>query len=328
MVILMGIFYLSRHAILINKENKPCEGFRKILRGNQGRPSQGSYNYFCEATMTKIGILHPGEMGISIAASAINNGHQGYWVSAGRSDQTRARAEKYDLIEIDSLVQFCKTCEIIMSVCPPHAAEEVARSVVETGFKGLYLDANAISLQRAVKIRQTLETGNIQFVDGGIIGGPAWKPKETWLYLSGEYAQEIASCFSEGPLETKIIGDEIGKASSLKMCYAAYSKGTTALLSAVLATAESLGVREELYLQWDMDDKDFSEQVNRRVTRLTAKAWRFEGEMHEIASTFQESGLPNGFHKAAGEIYHRMAKFKDSIETPPLNHVLKALLTQ
>ena len=171
-----------------------------------------------------------------------------------------------------------------------------------------------------------METADIHFVDGGIIGGPAWKPKETWLYLSGKDANIIADCFTNGPLETKIIGDEIGKASALKMCYAAYSKGTTALLAAILATAESLDVREELYQQWDMDDPNFSEQVNRRVRRVTAKAWRFEGEMHEIASTFQEAGLPNGFHEAAAEMFRRMANFKDEAETPKLEDVLNALL--
>jgi 3-hydroxyisobutyrate dehydrogenase-like beta-hydroxyacid dehydrogenase len=276
--------------------------------------------------MSKIGVLHPGEMGISIAASAINNGHQVCWMSQGRSNKTRARAEKYKLIEINSLSQLCQTCEMIVSICPPHAAEDVAQSVINTGFKGLYLDANAIAPQRAIKIGQMSKASNIQFVDGGIIGGPAWTPKETWLYLSGEQANEIASCFAKGPLETKFIGNEIGKASALKMCYAAYSKGATALLSAILASAESLGVREELYQQWDMDDKGFSEQINLRVARVTAKAWRFEGEMKEIASTFLEAGLPNGFHEAAGEVYHRMANFKDSPETPPLDEVLKALL--
>jgi 3-hydroxyisobutyrate dehydrogenase-like beta-hydroxyacid dehydrogenase len=140
--------------------------------------------------------------------------------------------------------------------------------------------------------------------------------------LSGEHAHELSSLFENGPLETKIIGSKIGKASALKMCYAAYSKGTTALLAAVLATAESLGVREELDQQWDMDDQDFSKQVDQRVARVTAKAWRFEGEMHEIASTFREAGLPNGFHQAAAEIYHRMSDFKDSIGTPPLDEVL------
>ena len=110
----------------------------------------------------------------------------------------------------------------------------------------------------------------------------------------------------------KSLGIEIGKASALKMCYAAYSKGTTALLAAILATAESLGVREELYQQWELDDKGFSEQVNRRVIRVTAKAWRFEGEMKEIAETFHEASLPDEFHHAAAEIYRRMSIFKDS----------------
>lgn len=275
--------------------------------------------------MSKIGILHPGEMGISIAASAINNGNQVYWVSQGRSDKTRARAEKHNLVEFDSLAQLCETCEIIISICPPHAAEEVAGSVMEAGFRGSYLDANAISPQRAIKIGHTLEMNEIQFVDGGIIGGPAWKPKETWLYLSGKHADNIASCFSKGPLGAKIIGGEIGKASALKMCYAAYSKGTTALVAAILATAESLGVRNDLYELWELDNSGFSEQVDRRVIRVTAKAWRFEGELLEIASTFQNEGLPGGFHEAAAEIYHRMAGFKDSSETPSLHHVLKTV---
>lgn len=276
--------------------------------------------------MRNIGILHPGEMGISVAASALHGGNRVYWSSQARSDKTRARAGKYDLREVDSLSQLCHTCEVILSVCPPHAAEEVAQLVVEAEFKGLFLDANAISSQRAVRIGQRLEANGIRFVDGGIIGGPAWAPNETWLYLSGTHASEIAACFSNGPLETKVIGAEIGKASALKMCYAAYTKGTTALLSALLATAESLGVREELYEQWNMEDQSFTEQVNQRVRRVTAKAWRFEGEMNEIASTFREEGLPDGFHLAAAEVYRRMATFKDVDETPSLNEVLNALL--
>lgn len=278
--------------------------------------------------MSKIGILHPGDMGISIAASAMNNGHQVYWMSGGRSDKTRARAEKYNLIEIDSLFRFCQICEIIISVCPPHAAEEVARSVLEAGFRGSYLDANAISPQRAVKIGHMLNLDKIRFVDGGIIGGPAWTPKETWLYLSGKHSDEIVRCFVNGPPETKIMGDEIGKASALKMCYAAYSKGTTALLAAILAAAESLEVRNELYKLWDKDNAGFSEQANRRATRATAKAWRFEGELFEIASTFQNVGLPSGFHKAAAEVYHRMAGFKDSSDMPSLSQVLESLLKE
>lgn len=273
-----------------------------------------------------VGILHPGDMGISVAATVQNGSHSAYWVSEGRSAQTRARAEQHGLIDAGSLAQLCETCAAIVSICPPASAEQVATSVVANGFRGLYLDANAISPQRAQRIGQAMMDAGATFVDGGIIGGPAWKPNRTWLYLSGGAAEAAATLFSAGPLETSIVGQEIGKASALKMCFAAYSKGTTALLCAVLAAAEALDVRAALEQQWSRDDANFSEKAERQVRGVTAKAWRFTGEMEEIAATFAAAGVPYGFHRSAAEIYERLADFKDSAETPSLEAVLAALL--
>lgn len=112
------------------------------------------------------------------------------------------------------------------------------------------------------------------------------------------------------------------------MCYAAYSKGTSALLSAILAAAEHYEVRAELYRQWDMDDSEFAAQTERRVRRVTAKAWRFAGEMDEIAATFRAAGLPSGFHESAAEIFRRMAGFKDVTTLPELHDVLASLQKQ
>ncbi|MCW5853269.1 MAG: DUF1932 domain-containing protein, partial [Anaerolineae bacterium] len=134
-------------------------------------------------------------------------------------------------------------------------------------------------------------------------------------------------CFAAGPLETRTLGDEIGTASALKMCYAAYTKGTTALLCAILATADRLGVRESLYEQWNQDEAGFAEGVDRRVRGVTAKAWRFAGEMEEIAATLDAAGLPSGFHLAAANVYRRLAPFKGAAETPSLETALAALLT-
>jgi len=278
--------------------------------------------------MTKFGILHPGQMGISIAASAKNSGCEVYWASEGRSEQTRKRAEEQELIDTHTLEELCQTCSVIISVCPPDAAEAVANQVVTAGFQGLYVDANAIAPQHVDRIKQVLESTEIDFVDGSIIGGPAWEPGRTWLYLSGEKAQAAADCFSNGPLETSIIGNEIGKASALKMCFAAYTKGTTALLCGILAAADDLGVRDELETQWSRNESDFATQTQNRIRRVTAKAWRFEGEMKEIASTLAGASIPGGFHIAAAEIYRRMAIFKDAPETPDLEDVLAALLLQ
>jgi 3-hydroxyisobutyrate dehydrogenase-like beta-hydroxyacid dehydrogenase len=272
-----------------------------------------------------LGILHPGAMGISIAASAQNSGQTVYWASEGRSPQTHTRADKHNLLDAGSLRSLCDTCPIVICVCPPHAAEEVAKQVLEQGFDGLYVDANAISPQRAVRIGRMMVEEGVSFVDGGIVGGPAWKPDRTWLYLSGGEAERVASLFSAGPLETEVIGDSPGKASALKMCYAAYTKGTSALLSAILAAAEVLDVREELSEQWSRHGSDFAKETHARVQRITAKAWRFAGEMEEIADTFEQAGVPRGFHMASADIYRRIAHFKDATELPPMEDVLAAL---
>jgi hypothetical protein len=143
------------------------------------------------------------------------------------------------------------------------------------------------------------------------------------MYLSGPRAQEVAACFEGSPLTTPVISERIGAASALKMGYAAYTKGTTALLTAILGMVEKEGVRAELAGQWG---DTFTEQTVRRVCANTAKAWRFVGEMHEIAATFRGAGLPGGFHQAAAEVYERLEAFKDHSEPPAIEAVLQALL--
>jgi 3-hydroxyisobutyrate dehydrogenase-like beta-hydroxyacid dehydrogenase len=273
----------------------------------------------------QVGLLHPGQMGASIGAAAQRGGNTVWWASHGRGAATRTRAEQAGLRDAGSLAQLCAACDVIVSVCPPHAAEDVARQVAETGFGGLYVDANAIEPQRARQIGAIVGAAGAACVDGGIVGGPAWKPG-TWLYLSGERAAEAAELFETSPLATSVLGNEIGTASALKMCYAAYTKGTTALLCAIMATSERLGVREALAEQWNRDNPGFADDVTGRVRGVTAKAWRFAGEMDEIAATFESAGLPGGFHRAAADVYRRLAPFKDAPETPALADVLAALL--
>jgi len=273
-----------------------------------------------------IGILHPGAMGIAVAASAQRSGQVVCYASEGRGQATLARAAEHSLRDLGTLAALCQACSLLISVCPPHAAEEVAAQVVDLGFRGLYLDANAIAPHVAVRIGELLTGAGAAFVDGGIIGGPAWEPGETWLYLSGGQAGRVADCFAEGPLEVSILGERIGAASALKMCYAAYTKGTTALLSAILALAEASGVRAELAAQWERDEPGFSAAAERRARRVTSKAWRFAGEMDQIAATFEAAGLPGDFHRAAGELYRRLGGFKDAGELPEIEAVLTALL--
>jgi 3-hydroxyisobutyrate dehydrogenase-like beta-hydroxyacid dehydrogenase len=274
--------------------------------------------------MTRIGLMHPGAMGASVGAAARSNQHTVLWASKERSQSTLARAHRANLEDVDTVPELVAMSEIVLSVCPPHAAEEVAREVTALGFSGIYVDCNAVSPDRSRAIERIVETSGADYVDGGIIGGPAWRREAgTHLYLSGARAHEVAACFEGSPLLTPVISDRIGAASALKMGYAAYTKGTTALLTAILGMVEKEGVRADLARQWG---EEFTTKTIQRVCSNTAKAWRFEGEMYEIAATFEGAGLPGGFHQAAAEVYKRLARFKEQEEPPAIEAVLKTLL--
>jgi hypothetical protein len=162
-------------------------------------------------------------------------------------------------------------------------------------------------------------------VDGSIIGPPAWESNRTRLYLSGLQAEKAATCFAAGPISVKVIGNSIGQASALKMCYAAYTKGTAALLCAILAVSDALDIRQELISEWSKSGSNLADKALENMSGVTAKAWRFEGEMKQIASTFDSVGIPDGFHIAAAEIYARLKDYKD-LPTPELSSILSSLL--
>jgi 3-hydroxyisobutyrate dehydrogenase-like beta-hydroxyacid dehydrogenase len=272
----------------------------------------------------RIGILHPGQMGIVLAVSARNSGNEVLWASEDRSASTRERASEAGLQDAGTLDKLCKLCPAIVSVCPPEFAEQIADQVARRSYQGTYVDANAISPERVQRIACQLEQCGARFVDGGIIGPPATARNRTWLYLAGEHAAGIAPYFSAGPIETEVLAGGIGRASALKMCFAAYSKGSIALACTVLAAAERLDVFDDLKRQSARSGPSLPE-LEREISRAAPKAWRFTGEMQEIAATFQSAGLPPEFHQAAAEIFRRLENFKGR-EEPCVKDVLATLL--
>jgi len=272
-----------------------------------------------------IGILHPGAMGASVAAAARANAATVVWTAEGRSTESAQRAMEAGVSDAGTLNELVQQCDVILSVCPPHAAEDVADAVAGTGYNGVYVDANAISPARTRRIAETIECAGAEFVDGGLVGPPAWKHGSTRLYLSGTQAGVVADCFAGSLLDSIVMDGPVGAASSLKMVYAAYTKGTTALLSAILAVADHEGVREVLEHEWSLSQPEIAGNVTTRVRSNTAKAWRFVGEMKEIVKTFTDAGLPGEFHTGAETVYSQLAVFRDAPEPPTLDEVVVAL---
>jgi 3-hydroxyisobutyrate dehydrogenase-like beta-hydroxyacid dehydrogenase len=273
-----------------------------------------------------IGVLHPGEMGGSVGASARANVSRVLWASEGRSAQTAERAAAAGLEDAKTLAALIAASDVILSVCPPHSARDLARSVAAHGFSGIYVDANAVAPKTSREIGRIVGERGATFVDGGIIGPPARARGTTRLYLSGDEAPRVAALFKEGPLEAITVEGGPGAASALKMAYAAYTKGTSALLVGIRALAIHAGVEQALLAEWARSQGDVGARSERAAGETARKAWRFTGEMAEIAATFDDAGLPNGFFLAAGKIYESLAGYKDVSGSPSVAEVAKAIL--
>lgn len=258
-------------------------------------------------------------MGTTIAATCQGDR---FWCSADRSDATRARAESGGLVETRTLAELVERCDTIVSVCPPGEAGAVAQRIAATGFDGLYVDANAISPATTARIGALFE----RYVDGGIVGPPAIAAGTTRMYVSGDEAEAVSHRWDGSVLDVRPIEGGIGAASAVKMLFAAWGKHNTALMLAINAVAESFGVTDAIRGEWEISQPGYLAQSEHAAGGAAPKAWRFEGEMHEIAATFEAAGLPAEFHRGAAEVYRRMAGFKNADEPPDLDRVIAALL--
>jgi 3-hydroxyisobutyrate dehydrogenase-like beta-hydroxyacid dehydrogenase len=261
-----------------------------------------------------------------MGAAAATSGARVLWVSQHRGEATRRRANQAGLVDVGSLDNALRQSDIVLSVCPPHAAVEVAKEVAERKFCGVYVDANAVSRDTAERIGTIVTRCGADFVDGGIIGSPVKQPGTTRLYLSGASSAKVAELFSQSMLEARAIGSEPGAASALKVAYAAWTKGTDAMLLAIRAYAAHEGVDEALLEEWRISQPLLGKRCDRAAAVATPKAWRYVGEMEEIAEAFKKAGLPGGFHTAAAELCARLDSFKDRTDpAPTITEVIETL---
>jgi hypothetical protein len=199
--------------------------------------------------------------------------------------------------------------DIIFSICPPHAALDVAWAV--QGFGGLFIDANAISPATAREVALMVEEGGATYIDGGIIGSPppaSPSPSPagtTRLYLSGERADAVRGLFDGTPLDARVILSGTWSASAIKMAYAAWTKGTAALLLTARALARAEGVEDALLAEWALSQPSLADRSQGAARSAATKGWRWVAEMEEIAASMAADGLPDGFHQAAAEIFRR-----------------------
>lgn len=266
--------------------------------------------------MTTVTVLHPGSMGAAVAAQAVGVGHRVLWIPANRSQATCQRAKEARLTACASMEEALDASDAVLSICPPHAAEEVATAVAQHQFNGLYIDANAISPQRMERIASDIRPAPV-VLDGAIFGPPPAAQRTCRLYLAGDEQAVglIHPLFTETSVEVRSAGGRIGSASALKAAFAGFQKAARTLAGVSHALAQSHGVGDLLTAEAKtmvseiLSDPDY-------LPSVAARAWRWAPEMLEIADALREAGLPTEIAEATASVMAHWEKDKDQYELP------------
>jgi 3-hydroxyisobutyrate dehydrogenase-like beta-hydroxyacid dehydrogenase len=272
-----------------------------------------------------VGVVHPGQMGAAIAAQAVRAGAHVLWCPAGRSPATAMRAEEAGLEPVQDLAALLARCQVVLSICPPSAAEELAGEVAGIGFGGIFVDGNAISPARTGRVGAAVTAQGGRFVDGAVIGPPPGDTARARLYLAGHAADvaPLAALFSGTAVEVVAMERAPGAASTLKMAFASYQKATRTLAAVAHALAHQHGVEDLLLVESQrMAGMPLAEPGY--LPSVAARAWRWAPEMQEVAETLADSGLPDDLARATGVVLERWSADRDRWDAP-LPDVLERL---
>ncbi|WP_243597708.1 NAD(P)-dependent oxidoreductase [Thermobifida halotolerans] len=267
-------------------------------------------------------------MGASVGRELVAAGTRVLWCPTGRSDASAQRADQAGLEAVADLRSLLEQSSMVISLCPPAAAEATADTVREAGFSGVFVEANAISPERAARIGATMTAQGVQIVDGCVIGPPPGGSVATHLYLSGpeEKAAAVARLFTGTAVTVITIEGSVGKASALKMAYGSYQKATCALASVAQALGRAHGV--DTYLTSEARRLAKSPlAMPERLPDVAAKAWRWAPEMLEAAATLRDASLPSALAEAAASVLALWEQDKDHSDLP-LADVLDHLFTR
>ena len=267
-----------------------------------------------------VGVVSPGDMGQAIAGRLKESGLAVHTALEGRSERTKTLARAAGINDCGTMEKLVEACELVISVINPGESLTVARQVAaamrKAGRKIAFADLNAVSPQTARDADRMIREAGGRFIDGGIIGPPPRGEKDKpRIYVSGPDAY-LMEQITHPNLLMRVLSERIGDASGVKMCYAAMTKGTTALAVELLVAARKLGVEQALEKELRESRNDVFEWQMRNIATMPPKAYRWVPEMQEIAKTFGELGLTRRIFEGATDIYAMVAETPLGRESP------------
>lgn len=217
----------------------------------------------------------------------------------------------------DDLDDLLARSTVVISLCPPAVAEELAQNVAARGFSGLFVEANAVNPVRVGRIAERMAKVGARPIDGAVIGPPPGVRTRARLHLSGPSADldVVAALFDGTAVDVVRLGNDIGRASALKMAFASYQKATRTLAAVAHALATRHGVEEHLLTEARlMANHPLAEPDY--LPGVAARAWRWSPEMLEVEHTLADAGLPDELARAAAEVLRRWEPDRDRWDLP------------
>jgi 3-hydroxyisobutyrate dehydrogenase-like beta-hydroxyacid dehydrogenase len=243
-----------------------------------------------------VAIIAQGEMGAGTGGQLVRHGLRVITNLTGRSARSIDLAKDAGMEDVGNDASLITEADMFLSILPPSEAIALATQMaahIETAKKQIvYIDCNAVAPTTKEEIQKIVGRVGAGFVDVGILGDPPNPEKNvTRYYASGPDIAAFEELKNYG-LKVLICGDVVGRAASVKMCFAAMTKTMVAMAAETFAAAEALGVYDEVVHELSTSQKNGFEWASKRVTLTPPKAYRWVGEVEEIGKTFESVNMP------------------------------------
>ena len=183
---------------------------------------------------------------------------------------------------------------LVLSLVTADQAMEVAEMAAECLMPGaIYCDMNSVAPQTKQAAAAAIEVIGGHYVDVAVMAPVNPARLTTPLLLSGGQAAEAAARLCAlGFSNVRVVGDVVGRASSIKMIRSVIVKGIEALTAECVLAAEAAGVRDEVLASLDASEKPrpWEERADYNLDRMLVHGLRRAAEMEEVVKTLEALG--------------------------------------
>lgn len=232
-----------------------------------------------------------GEAGSTFAAAGQWEGARGFDLIEARRDAMAAAG----IMACDSARVALQGAEIVLCLVTADQALAAAETYAAHLSRGaLWCDMNSVAPDTKRAAAAAVEAAGGRYVDVAVLAPVEPARLKVPLLLAGPAAGDAETALRAlGFSNVRVVGDEVGKASAIKMIRSVMVKGIEALTAEMMLAAEKAGVTDEVLASLDASEKalPWRERAEYNIERMVTHGLRRAAEMEESAKTLAALGV-------------------------------------